>query len=197
MTFIGHSPPRPVEIPFPVGLVPTAADRPPGYPIELERAYRLRDGRVAFVRPIIPADELMVEREWRQADTATLYQRFFTAYPKLDARRLHGVVHIDYRWRLALVAMAEAGQGIGIANYEGAAGQAQAEVAFVTHPSWRRLGLASALLELLTEAARCQGIQELNALCLQENQAMAGLLGRFGFELLPSAAGIATATKWL
>ncbi|GIF42802.1 hypothetical protein [Actinoplanes xinjiangensis] len=33
---------------------PTAA--PPGYPAGYERDLRLRDGRLVFVRPIIPAD---------------------------------------------------------------------------------------------------------------------------------------------
>jgi len=37
----------------------------------------------------------------------------------------------------------------------------------------------------------------LTALCLQDNQAMTGLLDRFGFERPTADAGIATATKTL
>ena len=187
--------PRQRPPPFPAGLVP--ADRPSGYPTELEQSRGLKDGRTAFVRPIVPADELNIEREWRQADAETLYQRFFTARPKLDARRLHALVHVDYRWRLALVAFSGDGQGVGVARYEGLPWGERAEIALVVHPAWRRVGLASALLGLLVEAARARGIRRLTALCLQDNQAMAALLERFGFELPPADAGIATAIKTL
>jgi len=180
---------------LPVGPAPVA--RPAGYPAELERLIELRDGRAAFVRPIIPADALAIEREWRHADAETLYQRFFTAQPKLDARRLHSLVHVDYRWRLALVTFAGDSQGIGVARYEGTPHGERAEIAFVVHPAWRRIGLASALLSLLFEAARARGIRRLTALCLQDNQAMIALLDRFGFDLPPADAGIATATKAL
>jgi len=107
------------ETPARFGQSPAAA-RPPGYPTELERILSLRDGRPVFVRPVIPADELAFEREWREADPETLYQRFFTPQPKLDARRLHSFTHVDYQWRLALVAFAEDDQAVGIARYEGA-----------------------------------------------------------------------------
>ncbi|HAO33359.1 MAG TPA: GNAT family N-acetyltransferase [Candidatus Competibacter sp.] len=186
-----------LEPPFPKALQPARAARPPGYPAELERSWALRDGRSAFARPIVPADELMIERQWRQADAETLYQRFFTAQPKLDARRLHSLVHVDYRWRLALAAFAGDGQGIGVARYEGKPRADQAEIALVVHQDWRRAGLASALLGLLIEAARARDIRRLTALCLQDNQAMTGLLDRFGFERPTADAGIATATKTL
>lgn len=183
--------------PFPARQAPARTARPPGYPVELEQLLSLRDGRVVFVRPIIPADEVVIEREWRRADTETLYQRFFTVRPKLDARRLHSLVHVDYRSRLALVAFGEDEQGVGVARYESSPGQEQAEIAFVVHPAWRRIGLGNALLRLLADAARVRGIRRLTALCLQENRAMTEMLARFGFELPTADAGVATAIKVL
>lgn len=183
--------------PFPARQAPAHTARPPGYPVELEQALSLRDGRAVFVRPIVPADELVIEREWRRADADTLYQRFFTAQPKLDARRLHSLVHVDYRLRLAVVAFSEDEQGAGIARYESSPGQNHAEIAFVVHPAWRRIGLGSALLRVLADAARARGIRQLTALCLQENRAMTEMLVRFGFELPQTSAGIATAIKIL
>ncbi len=175
----------------------SVAAHPPGYPIELEQSLTLRGGHRVFVRPVIPADELAIERAWRDADAETLYQRFFTSRPKLDARRLHGLIHVDYQWRLALVAFAEDDQGVGVARYEGAPGQEQAEIALVVHSAWRRVGLASALLRLLEEAARMRGIRRLTALCLQENSAMTELLVKAGFSLPQVNAGVAAAEKTL
>mgnify|MGYP001178208613 FL=1 len=183
------------EIPARFGQAPAVAARPPGYPAELERILSLRDGRPVFVRPVIPADELTLEREWREADPETLYQRFFTPQPKLDTRRLHALLHVDYQWRLALVAFAEEGRAVGIARYEGVPNQEQAEIAFVVNPAWRRLGLASTLLHLLTEAARARGVRRLVALYLQENQAMAALLARAGFRPPQVNAGVAAVDK--
>ena len=76
-------------------------------------------------------------------------------------------------------------------------GQNHAEIAFVVHPAWRRIGLGSALLRVLADAARARGIRQLTALCLQENRAMTEMLVRFGFELPQTSAGIATAIKIL
>ena len=185
------------ETPSPFGETRSDAARPPGYPAELEQILTLRNGRQVFVRPVIPADELAFEREWREADPETLYQRFFTPQPKLDARRLHALLHVDYQWRLALVAFAEDGRAAGIARYEGAPDQEHAEIAFVVNPAWRRLGLASALLHLLTETARALGIRRLVALYLEDNQAMAALLARAGFGPPQVNAGVAAAEKTL
>lgn len=179
------------------GQAPAVAARPPGYPAELERILTLRDGRSVFVRPVIPADELTLEREWREADPETLYQRFFTPQPKLDPQRLYALLYVDYQWRLALVAFAEDGRAVGIARYEGAPGQEHAEIAFVVNPAWRRLGLASDLLRLLAEAARARGIRRLVALYLQDNQAMATLLAKAGFGPPQVNAGVAVAEKTL
>ncbi len=179
------------------GQAPAVAARPPGYPAELEQILTLRDGRQVFVRPVIPADELAFEREWREADPETLYQRFFTPQPKLDARRLHALLHVDYQWRLALVAFAEDARAVGIARYEGAPDQEHAEIAFVVNPAWRGVGLASTLLHLLAEAARARGLQRLVALYLEENQAMAALLAKAGFGPPQINAGVAAAEKTL
>jgi RimJ/RimL family protein N-acetyltransferase len=175
----------------------SSADLPSGYPAELEQSLLLRDGRRVFVRPIIPADELILERELREADTETLYQRFFTAQPKLDAQRRYALIHVDYQWRLALVAFAEDLGAVGIGRYEGAPDQDQAEIALVVKPAWRRVGLASALLRLLTEAARARGIQRLIAWYLWDNQAMAALLAQSGFGPSQANAGVAIAKRTL
>lgn len=175
----------------------SSADYPPDYPAELEQDFTLQDGRQVFIRPVIPADELTLERELLEADAETLYQRFFTTQPRLDAKRRHSLVHVDYQWRLALVAFDQDARLVGIARYEGAPDQEQAEVAFVVNPEWRRAGLASRLLQLLIDAARTRGIQRLVALYLWENQAMTALLAKSGFGPPKANDGVAVAEKTL
>ncbi len=178
------------------GQVP-AAECPAGYPDELEQYVDLRNDSRLFVRPVVPADELVLEQELRQIDNETLYQRFFISQPQLNARRRHSLVNVDYQWRLALVVFAEDGEAVGIGRYEGAPGQEEAEIAFVVKPGWRRLGLSSALLQLLDEAARARGISRFTAICLPDNEAMTALLSSSGFELLSPQDGIVVARKTL
>ncbi len=178
------------------GRIP-AAECPPGYPDEIEQYVDLRNGSRLFVRPVVPADELVIEHELRDADTETLYQRFFISQPRLNAKRRHSLVNVDYQWRLALAAFAEDGEAVGIGRYEGAPGQEEAEIAFAVKPDWRRLHLSSALLQLLAEAAQARGITRFTAICLPGNDAMTALLRHSGFDLLPAEDGIAVAEKRL
>jgi RimJ/RimL family protein N-acetyltransferase len=82
---------------------------------------------------------------------------------------------------------------VGIARYEGAPDQEHAEIAFVVNPAWRRVGLGSALLRLLAEAARSRELRRLIALYLEHNQAMAALLAGAGFGPPQANAGVAAA----
>jgi predicted GNAT family acetyltransferase len=60
---------------------------------------------------------------------------------------------VDYQRRLALVAAdAATGQGVAIAHYEWLS-DGVAEIPVVVDPAWRRVGLATALIEMLSQAA--------------------------------------------
>lgn len=133
----------------------------------------------------------------REIDAATLYQRFFTAHPELDANLRRSLYHIDYQWRLALVTFAEDGQAVGIGRYEGAPGQEEAEIALVVKPGWRRSGLAATLMRLLVDSAQAQGIARLLAFCLQDNLAMFTLLRKSGFDVPQASDGVVIAEKTL
>jgi len=77
--------------------------------------------------------------------------------PRVTPALLAHLTQLDYVHRFALVAIdAETGQGVAIARYE-PAGEGVAEVAVVVHPEWRRMGLASALVLLLAQAAAEHG----------------------------------------
>jgi GNAT superfamily N-acetyltransferase len=139
----------------------------------------LRDGRRAFVRPIIPADAGALEEAFRTADADTLRRRFLGAPPPLTADRLRRLTTVDYALRFAIVAGDEAGRGIGVARYE-TAGIGQAEAAVVVDPGWRRVGLATAMIELLALAALERGIDTFTATYLAENRPVSALVNLAG-----------------
>lgn len=155
---------------------PRTGDRPPGYPAELERRIRLRDGREVAVRPILPSDALALASAIHAADPETLRRRFLGAPPKLTPARLAHLTTVDYRRRLALVALdPETGQGVAIARYEGLDDTA-AEPSVAVDPAWRRAGLATALIEMLAHAALERGYHTFSALYLAENRPIASLV---------------------
>jgi GNAT superfamily N-acetyltransferase len=169
------------------GLEPHPVDVPPGYPRALERKLWLSDGRQVFVRPILPSDRQALAEAIRTADADTLRRRFLGATPKVTPQLLTRLTTVDYVHRFALVAGdPHTGRGTAIARYEPVA-ETVAEVAVAVDPAWRRVGLATVLVEMLAEAAVNRGVHTFSALYLAENRpvaALADLAGEAGQRLI-------------
>ncbi len=153
-------------------------DVPPGYPSSYESLVRLADGREVEVRPIVPSDAPELAEAIRSADAETLHARFLGAPPSPTKATLDRLTRVDYRNRFALVAFGE-GRGVGIARYgtlpPSGDGSVVADVALVVRPEWRRLGLATALVELLARRALECGITDFTATFLADNRPVTGL----------------------
>lgn len=161
-------------------FTPSQAHVPPGYPHEYERRLRLRDLRTVAIRPVIPADSAELAAAIRTADPDTLRRRFLGAAPRPTAEQIHRLTTLDYVRRFALVAADEcSGKGVAIARYE-TIEDGVAEVAVAVDPAWRRVGLATALVEMLAQAALDRGIHEFSAIYLAENRPIAALLETTG-----------------
>ncbi|MEV4708515.1 GNAT family N-acetyltransferase [Actinoplanes sp. NPDC049316] len=161
-------------------LVQHPARVPPDYPREYERDLQLSDGRRAFIRPIVPEDSAHLAQAIRTADPDTLYRRFLGSPPRITPALLARLCTVDYQKRFALVAGdPRTGDGIAITRYEQSA-DGVAEIAVAVDPAWRRAGLATALVELLAEAALDRGIQTFSALYLAENRPVTALLELVG-----------------
>lgn len=163
-----------------MAVVCDVSNPPPGYPKRYERAVRLRDGRRVRVRPIVPADAPELAAAIREADPETVHSRFLGARPPTTPAVLTRLTTVDYVHRFALVAAdAVTSRGVGIGRYE-SLGDGVAEVAVAVDPAWRRVGLATALVELLAEAAVERGIHTFSASYLAENRAVSTLLAEAG-----------------
>ncbi|MFI7543471.1 GNAT family N-acetyltransferase [Actinoplanes sp. NPDC049599] len=169
------------------------AEVPPGYPREFERELRLSDGRAIWLRPLVPDDSEQLAHAIRTADPETVYRRFLGAAPRVTPALLEHLCTVDYRKRFALVAAdAATGVGVGIARYEAVTADS-AEVAVAVDPAWRRAGLATALVEMLAEAALGRGITSFSASYLAENRPVRALLGLAGDGKQAIHAGLAEA----
>jgi GNAT superfamily N-acetyltransferase len=159
-----------------IDLMPTG----PEYPGNLEGHVNLRDGRHVFVRPILPSDGDDLRAAMTNADDVTIRSRFLGWRPDADDELIKHLTEVDYRWRLALVAIDDEGTGVAIARYEGEPGRDVAEAAIVVDPGWRRVGLATYLLGRLGDAALERGIRRFWATFLGNNAAVEGLLRSIG-----------------
>ena len=161
-------------------LDPHPRDVPPGYPRDYERRLRLADGRHARIRPVVPDDAQILAAAIRTADADTLHRRFLGGAPRVTPALLAHLTTLDYTQRFALGAADEVtGRGVAIARYEPLR-EGVAEVAIAVDPAWRRVGLATALLETLAEAALDRGIHTFCATFLAENQPVTALVRLVG-----------------
>ncbi len=173
-------------------------DVPDGYPRDLERWVDLPGGEPVYIRPILPGDVARLEYAFAHADVETVRSRFFTAAPPTDRAHLLYLTTVDYRMRLALIAMDDTGTSIGIGRYEGGeaiVGEDAAEVAIVVAPTWRRKGVGAALLLALEAPALAQGISTFSALYLPSNTGVERLLLSIGYTGRTAADGIVTLIK--
>jgi len=166
---------------------------PAGYPFDYERKLTLPDGRVVYFRPVVPGDVAVLAEEVAAADSDTLYHRFFNPSIRLDRKRLEFLTEVDYQRRFALVAFVQ-GEPVAIARFE-PSGRDVAEVAVVVKNGWRRMGIATEMLDILEEAAVERGVWEFEAVYLPSNHAIERVLAKRGFGPPSVDSGVALVTK--
>ena len=155
---------------------PGTAGLPPGYPREYEQEVTLHDGRRVLIRPILPSDAPELGEAIKTADADTLHRRFLGAPPRVTPALLAHLTVVDYVRRFALVAIdTVTGRGVAVARYE-PAGEGVAEIAVAVRPTWRRVGLGTALILCLAKAAAERGIHSFSASYLAENRPVAALV---------------------
>jgi acetyl coenzyme A synthetase (ADP forming)-like protein len=159
------------------------------YPAQWESDVVLSDGATVRVRPIKPSDAAAINALHARMSDESIYLRFFSPMPQLSASLLDRFVNVDYVDRMALVAQL-GDQVIGVARYErlpggsasGAAGGAEAEVAFTVDDAHHGRGIATILLEHLAAVAKDNGISRFVAETLPNNQRMLRVFHEAGFD---------------
>jgi acyl-CoA synthetase (NDP forming)/RimJ/RimL family protein N-acetyltransferase len=158
-----------------------AAERPDGYPATWEADVVLRDGSVAHLRPITPADAEAVRRFHAGQSDESIYMRFFAPLRQLSDRDVRRFTHVDHVDRVALVATVR-GEIIGIGRYDRIT-PTSAEVAFNIADSYQGKGIGSVLLEHLAVIAWESGIEEFTAEVLPQNRKMISVFSEAGYEV--------------
>ncbi len=154
---------------------------PTGYPERWESHAVLKDGATVELRPIRADDRDAVGRFHKRQSKESIYFRFFRYHPDLTDKELDYFTKVDYRDRMAFVALL-GHELVAVARYERLDGGPAAEVAFFVDDQHHGRGVATLLLEYLAAAGREQGLSRFTASVLPENYGMLAVFRSAGFE---------------
>jgi RimJ/RimL family protein N-acetyltransferase len=141
----------------------------------------LRDGSRAFLRPIRADDRDTIREGFEGLSEDSRYKRFMTPLPDLSAAQLTYLTDVDHHDHEAVVAISPDGNPMGVARYVRVDPDSDAaEVAVAVPDRYQRNGVATALLQRLTERAQDEGVRRFTATALAGNDDVIDLLAQMG-----------------
>ncbi len=144
------------------------------YPVELEHKRKFGDYPLT-IRPLKASDERPLQEFFYSHRRETVYNRYFSSKRFLNHREAAELVCVDYKQRMAIAAFDTtkcSERIIAIVRYELNPRRNLAESAIVVQEGFRRLGVASHLLEQLEGYAKGRGIEGFYSEILPINHAM-------------------------
>ena len=161
---------------------PRFAIRP--YPVEWVRTLNLKD-RTIRVRPVRPEDEGLFLAFFKGLDPEDLRLRFFGPVRAFSHAFLARLTQLDYARAIAFVATEVDPEGrermLGAVRLHADANHESGEYAIAVGRDARGTGLAFALMRLMIDWARSEGVGQVEGLVLAENRPMLAVCRRLGF----------------
>jgi RimJ/RimL family protein N-acetyltransferase len=151
----------------------------------LPRDVVLMDGSTVRLRAVRPDDADRLRNLFRRVSPRSRYLRFHRHVGELSDSDIERFTTIDYDGAFGLVAaLGEDGgeQVIGVGHYF-VTKPDTAEVAFLVEDTHQGRGIATQILDALTETARTHGIETFEAYVLGENRSMMDVFQAAGFPL--------------
>ena len=154
------------------------------YPTEWERQLQLRDGSRVCVRPMRPDDEPAIVRLLQNVSRQDLRLRFFHSVKEFSHQFVGRLSQLDYARAMAFVALDPASKEvIGVVRLHSDSRYETAEYAILLRSELKGKGLGWALMQLLIEYARADGLKSLYGEVLNENTTMLAMCRELGFKV--------------
>ena len=141
------------------------------------------------VRPIRPEDGERLKAFYAAASPEDLRLRFFSSRREVPLTELARYSQIDYDRDMTFIALDSTGVMAGEVRAVCDPDNISAEFAIHVAGPWQGKGLGRLLLDKLIAYVRSRGTQELVGQCLEQNEGMAALARRCGFEVELMPAG--------
>ena len=154
------------------------------YPKEWQRMLVLSSGQRVFIRPVRPEDEALYEKFFQRISEEDLRLRFFGTIKDIGHAFIARLTQIDYGRTIALLALDEkSGELIGAVRLHTSPDRPIGEYAILLRSDTKGRGLGWALMEIIIEYARKEGLESITGQVLRENVVMLRMCREFGFSI--------------
>ena len=159
-----------------------AGSRP--YPSQWERHLVLGDGWKVFARPIRPDDEPLILHLLQHVSREDLRLRFFDSIKQFSHPFLVRLTQLDYAHAMAFVAFDETSDDIlGVVRVHADPAGESGEYAILLRSDLKGRGLGWALMQMIIDYAKSEGMKRIIGQILQENSVMLKMCRELGFEV--------------
>ena len=153
------------------------------YPSRWEKTLKLADDWEVAVRPIRPEDEPALVRFLQSIAAEDLRLRFFAPMKEFPHAFLARLTQIDYARAMAFVALDPEGNILGVVRMHSDSAYEQAEYAILVRSDLKGRGLGWAMMQLMIDYARSEGLQRLTGQVLRSNRKMLEMCRALGFSV--------------
>jgi RimJ/RimL family protein N-acetyltransferase len=152
--------------------------------LQWQRHLVLGDGWRIFVRPIRPDDEFLIRDLLAHVSKEDLRLRFFDSIKEFSHQFIASLTELDYERAMAFVAIDEASDELlGVVRLHLDPTRETGEYAILLRSDLKGKGLGWALMQLIIEYARSEGLSRIHGQVLQENSVMLKMCRELGFEI--------------
>jgi len=154
------------------------------YPAEWERQLSLAGSWKVAVRPVRPEDEPAIANFLGRVSLDDVRLRFFHPMKEFPHSFVARFTQLDYARAMAFVASdGVSGEVIGLVQLHSDASYETAEYAVLLRSDLKGKGLGWALMQLLIEYARTEGLKSLSGEVLRDNATMLTMCRELGFDI--------------
>jgi GNAT superfamily N-acetyltransferase len=148
----------------------------------------LHAGWRIFVRPTSPGDEPLIRELLGHVSKEDLRLRFFNSIREFSDQFIAKLTDLDYLRAIAFVAFDEASdQTLGVVWLYGDPIHETGDYAILLRSDLKGRGLGWALVQLIIEHARSEGLKQMSGQILQENADMLKMCRELGFQVVTDA----------
>jgi acetyltransferase len=144
----------------------------------------MKDGLQLFVRPIRPEDEPLIHEFLRHVTSQDLRLRFFAPIKQFSHEFIARLTQLDYARAMAFVAFDETtNEMVGVVRIHSDSIYESGEYAILLRSDLKGRGLGWALMQLIIEYAKFEGLKAISGDVLQENTVMLEMCRELGFQV--------------
>src|SRR3984893_18045535 len=154
------------------------------YPSQWQRHLEVKDGWRVLGRPIRPEDEPAIHELLRHVTSQDLRLRFFAPMKEFTHEFIARLTQLDYARAMAFVAFDEAtNELVGVVRIHSDSIYENGEYAILLRSDLKGRGLGWALMQLIIEYAKSEGLKVVSGDVLAENTVMLAMCRELGFEV--------------